>query len=305
LDTVSQSVSHTATRHHRKARNPQYLEAGRCRRAPRRPPPPRRRRQRRTSACRSASGARAAAWRSGARWGTGTRTRGTERPPLRLRLPLLRAKPPHHAVTSHEHQERNGKKKKVNTSPQCRRGGDTYRACFRLRSCGRSPWRDDGRLRRLQRRRKREASGGGLVGCPSARPLALRSGSVCREDDEGEGEGRRPHAEDNDNGAYHNCGVGPTTGSLAHTSSTRYGGRVEPGGGGLGPCPWARQQTRVSPSLSLSLPCGGSRPGESASWPSAAASTGRGWPVVDVERTERGGAHMVGKARGSFAPPSR
>lgn len=76
---------------------------------------------------------------------------------------------------------------------------------------------------------------------------------VCREEDEGEGEGRRPHAEDNDNGAYHNCGVGPTTGSLAHTSSTRYGGRVEPGGGGLGPCPWARQQTRVSPSLSLSL----------------------------------------------------
>jgi len=41
--------SDTATHHHTEARNPQYLEAARCRCAPWRPPPPRRRW---TSACR-------------------------------------------------------------------------------------------------------------------------------------------------------------------------------------------------------------------------------------------------------------
>jgi hypothetical protein len=118
-------VQYTTT----EARNPRYLEAARWPRAPRSPPPP----PRRTPACRSASGARAAAWRSGARSGTGTRTRGTGRPPLRL--PLLREKPPR------RHMSR----------PQAGTGG--------------------GRERKKKETHLHSAGGGGLTGRASASAL--------------------------------------------------------------------------------------------------------------------------------------
>jgi hypothetical protein len=160
-------VQYTTT----EARNPRYLEAARWPRAPRSPPPP----PRRTPACRSASGARAAAWRSGARSGTGTRTRGTGRPPLRL--PLLREKPPRRHMSRPQAGTGDGREKKKRIFSQCR-AGDLPGALrppilWALSMATGNPRRGARRQRRGRGRRV------GLVGWLPARLLALRSESVC------------------------------------------------------------------------------------------------------------------------------
>jgi hypothetical protein len=154
------------------ARNPRYLEAARWLRAPRSPPPP----PRRTPACRSASGARAAAWRSGARSGTGTRTRGTGRPPLRL--PLLREKPPRRHMSRPQAGTGGRQRKKETHLFTVPTAGDLPGTLpppilWALSMATGNPRRGARRQRRGRGRRV------GLVGWLPARLLALRSESVC------------------------------------------------------------------------------------------------------------------------------